>query len=43
MAKYQGLLDSKDSIYNDLQRKFDEQANSLKSAVFILFSFRFIS
>jgi hypothetical protein len=35
MVKYQTLLETKDTVLNDLQRKFDEQTNRLKSAVCI--------
>ncbi|CAF2883284.1 unnamed protein product [Rotaria sp. Silwood2] len=31
IAKYQALLETKDMIFNELQRKFDEQTNYLKS------------
>ncbi|CAF1489418.1 unnamed protein product [Rotaria sordida] len=31
IAKYRALLETKDMVFNELQRKFDEQINNLKS------------
>jgi hypothetical protein len=35
VSKYQTLLDTKDKVFNELQRKVDEQNNNLKSVVCI--------